>query len=132
MPDTVVLSRGTILIGETLFIDGSPHKICGHCGKVIGSSEYERKFKSSGATKSKGKIVKDGKVGFEIRPYMISILAGWIELGEEVVYVNGFPTVKVNRRPRIIQKASCFDCWNVQQRDGGWYDVKDCQKVKFK
>lgn len=131
MPDNVVLTRGTVLIGETLFINGSPHKICGHCGKIIGSDEYERKFKSSGAVKSKGKIVKDGKVSYEVRPYMISILVGWIDLGEEFVYIGGFPTVKVNRRPKIMQKAGCFKCWNRQQRDRGWYDAKSCQEIKL-
>lgn len=127
----IQLSMGTMLIGETLFINGSPHKICGHCGKIIGSDEYQRKSLSSGAVKSKGKIVKDGKVTFELKPYMISILMGWIDLGEEITCVDGYPTVKVNRRPKIMQKAGCFECWNTQQRNGGWYDVKSCQNPKL-
>tara|TARA_R110000868_G_scaffold172011_1_gene407799 strand:- start:94 stop:504 length:411 start_codon:yes stop_codon:yes gene_type:complete len=120
------LTRGVQIIGDTMFIDGSPHKFCGHCGQVINSSDYERKIVSRGATKSKGKIVKDGKVSYEVKPYAISILIRWDLLGEEVIMVDGFPTLKKHWKPKVIQKPGCFNCWNTQKQSGEYFKIKDC------
>lgn len=122
------LSSGTVQIGDTLFVNGAPHKVCGRCAQIIGSNDYERKLTSRGATKSKGKIIRDGKVSYESKPYMISILLGWIKLGEEIVYEGGFPTVKEHFRPKLIQKPACFNCWNLQQRRGEWFKIEECEK----
>jgi len=124
------LTQGTEKIGDTLFVNGVPHKMCGRCAAVIGSGDYERKLVSRGATKSKGKIVKDGKVSYESKAYMISILLGWIKLGEEIIYVGGFPTIKENFRPKLVTRPACFNCWNLQQRQGGWFKAADCEGLK--
>ncbi len=121
------LSTGVVKIGDTLFVNGSPCKACGRCGQILSSDDTERKMVSRGATKSKGKIVKDGKVTYESKQYMISILLGWIKLGEEIVYVGGFPTVKEHFRPKLISKPGCFNCWNIQQQQGGWFKKEECQ-----
>jgi hypothetical protein len=120
------LTQDTEKIGDTLFVNGVPHRMCGRCGKAIGSEANERIMRSTGATKSKGKIVKDGKVTYEVKEYRIQICSGWIKLGEEIIYVNGFPTVKEKFAPKLTQKPGCFDCWDLQQRRGDWFKDDEC------
>ncbi len=123
------LTMGTEKVGETLFVNGVPHKVCGRCGAVIGSEAYERKLVSRGATKSKGKIVRDGKVTYEAKEYKISILLRWTKLGEEIVWEKGFPVEKQKWVPKLISRSACFDCWNIQQQRGGWFKADECEGV---
>jgi hypothetical protein len=123
------LTTGTEKIGDTLFVNGVPHKICGKCAIPVGSEAYERKLVSRGATKSKGKIVRDGKVTYESKEYKISILLRWAKLGEEIIWKDGFPTLKENWIPKLISRPACFDCWNEQQKRGGWFKVDECEGI---
>ena len=133
------LTRGSQMIGDTLFIDGSPHHVCGHCGCIINSSDYERKLQSRGATKSKGKIVRDGKITYESKPYKITILLGWLQGEDKHTVVDGFPTVEHKWIPRLKQAFGCFACWNTQEHRklqssklGDWaYDAKHCNAPKL-
>lgn len=117
-PDFVLDTRSE-MIGDTLFINGVPHKVCGKCGVPVGSSEGIR-------TNISGRKV-------EIRPYKITVMVGWKDEGDEIVYEDGFPTIKRHKRPIIMQRLGCFDCWNTQQmrkngaHDKEWmYDIREC------
>jgi hypothetical protein len=119
------LSTVNEVIGDTLFINGVPHKFCGKCGAPIHAADGIR-------TNVSGRKV-------EFKPYKISIMAGWIDEGEEIIYRNGFPEIKRHKRPIIIQRLGCFDCWNLQQKrklnssDKEWmYDIRECFKAEVK
>lgn len=118
-----VQTHSSEIIGDTLFINGVPHKFCGKCGIPIKEYDGDRVHKSGRA--------------WEIKQYKITILGGWVDDGEEIVYENGFPTIKRHKRPIIMQRLGCFECWNKQQqkklrsKDKEWmYDIRECFKPK--
>lgn len=98
------LTRGIQQIGNTLFINGSPHHKCGVCGTVVSSDEYQRTLKS-----------QRGKVAHEVKPYKVTILKGWLEGETKHTVVDGYPTADTKWIPLVKQVESCFSCWNTQQ-----------------
>ena len=114
-------TRGRFVAGDTLFIDGTPHKMCGHCGCLVNSQDGVR-------TKHGGR----DKVTVEVKPYKVTVCLGWIDGEDEIVIENGFPTIKHNRRPMLKQVLACFECWNLQKRraastgTAGWFTKDEC------
>ena len=82
--------RSTVVIGDTIFVDGSPHNVCTVCGMPV--RQYDMK--------------------------KVTILRYWHRedvLGN-VKLENGnlVQQVETKYRPILYSAPSCFDCWNSQ------------------
>lgn len=100
----------SVKIGNTLFVDGSPHVECGCCKQPIKLHEGQVSIRG----------VRDGKVK-EFKDYSVPMLIGWMELTPEIIYEDGFPTLKRNIRPALKTVKACFECWNKWKQSGkGW------------
>lgn len=131
------LTKGTQKIGDTLFVDGVPFIECAHCGMLI------KKYAYGEVKASRGKSHR------ELKEYKISILIRWKELEEDdfsrdekgrliTVQGNLIPVIRLKRIPVLIQRAGCFDCWNVQYQQKQQinpgivaFNVKDCRGQEF-
>lgn len=101
---TYSLTRGTVKIGNTLFVDGSPHHECNICGSI---------YKAADAPVSVyGR--RDGKVA-ERKPYKATVLYGWTAPEPDIRVVNGYPENVAKSAPIVKQVECCFACWNRQQ-----------------
>ncbi len=100
--------RGVERIGDTLFVDGSPHVECARCGIPIKLHD-SRKIMVGRWPKSEDKVVIDSDTNemhiesqrAQPKPYA----------GIKPKPNNG------NRLPIIKSVAGCFDCWNLQQTE---------------
>lgn len=112
-------------IGDTLFIDGVPHTECGRCGAIIRQFDGERIITTSGAVKSKGKIIKDGKKTAEIRRYKV-LIGYWLHYEEESLGSNGEQELTPKAKPIVRNVPACLDCYNELQ------DMKAATPDKFR
>lgn len=99
----LTLPQGTVKIGDTLFVNGTPYKQCGHCGIPIKQFDGDIRVVAGRDKKSR-----------EIRPFKITLLLGWDRI-EELAFVDGFQTILVKHRPKLLQALGCLECWSKQQ-----------------
>ena len=97
------------MIGDTLFIDGSPYKVCLRCGAPV------KQFEGECRTATKG-VANPQHKQRSIEPYkIVFMLIKWVE--EYILDSNGNATEIVRKERKIIRSGSaCFDCWNVFQQ----------------
>jgi predicted nucleic acid-binding Zn ribbon protein len=100
--------KGVEMIGDTLFVDGSPHKVCLRCGAPV------KQFEGECHTQTKG-VANQQKKQRAIEPYkIVFMLIKWVE--EYILDANGNASEIVRKERKIIRSGSaCFDCWNVFQ-----------------
>lgn len=106
---TYSLTRGTVKIGNTLFVNGSPHLECNICKAVY-------KMADSPVTVY-GR--RDGKA-VEQKPYKATVLYGWTNPEPDIRIVNGYPENVAKSAPIVRQVECCFACWNKQQAAKAW------------
>jgi hypothetical protein len=82
-----------VVIGDTLFVDGTPHKTCTRCGAIIRQHDAKK----------------------------ITFLHGWKYVGtttKNIPTEHGFiHEVTDQYKPILHTDVGCTDCWNVQDRD---------------
>lgn len=97
-------SKGSVMIGDTLFIDGSPYKACGNCEKPI------KQYGDNAHIK-----VVNGRKSREAQGYKIT-MGLYHDVEEYSINPDGLLVVEVKRRARLWQVPGCFDCWNFQDQ----------------
>ncbi len=96
--------KGWKVIGDTVFIDGSPHIYCAICGIL------EKKF--NGAVHV---AVSGGRKQKQIVSYKVMV-GKWIFTQDTIWDKDGFPSIQSKCMPSIHQEPACFKCWEVQQQ----------------
>jgi hypothetical protein len=93
------------MIGDTLFIDGTPYTVCGRCELPIKSSDGNHEIR-----------IRNGRKVREIKSY--KILMGKIRKIEEITTDDqGHPVIREKWELKLFSKPGCFDCWTIQDRD---------------
>jgi hypothetical protein len=97
-------SRGTVKIGDTLFVDGSPHVECGFCGVAIKLHDSRK------------------------------ITIGYWPPKEEILTINpvtNVATIEAVKKPPVLKKAhGCADCFNRQDTEQRIENLRKLQPTK--
>lgn len=120
-------SKGMVKIGDTLFIDGSPHKVCGNCDKILVDKDINYQIKDTPTGRQikigrKGNVTKsEHKSTGDIRYYKISIgnkrPYDQYDIAHQDPNPHRIVTVETKYHHNLRQVDGCFDCWNLQQQE---------------
>ena len=93
------LSRGTMTIGDTLFIDGVPHIKCGVCGAV--AKKFDGTYQTSSTKQNTQR---------EIKPYTVQKLMGF-KTTQQYVWVRDQQELRITQVPILKSVPACKVCW---------------------
>ena len=109
-------SKGTVKIGDTLFVDGTPYTVCGRCELPIKKFTYGEVETHSATYKDRQTYKSGGSTQRVLKEYRI-FLGFWKESEESTFDSKGVESITIKWIPIIHSKSGCFDCWNEQEQE---------------